>query len=230
MGAGCNTRATRTDEMDVRPASARRRRIRVLLVERAGLLRGALAAVFSAEDDLEIAAAIETLDGAPAAASREHAELAVLGVDGSEASTPETVSRLREQAPDCAVVVLTTRRGADRLRRALAGRPVPEQIRALIDTDTTPGQLVRYLRRVAGGERVMDPRLLGRLSNRSSPLTRREREVLELAALGTPRAEIAAKLHLSVGTVRNYLYTIVRKTGARSVPDAVRVAERSGWL
>jgi two-component system, NarL family, response regulator DesR len=230
MGVLCNVRATRTDEMVVRPASARRRRIRVLLVERAGLLRGALAAVFSAEDDLEIAATLDTLDGAPAAASRERAELAVLGVDGSEASTPETVSRLREQAPDCAIVVLTTRRGADRLRRALAGRPVPEQIRALIDTDTTPGQLVRYLRRVAGGERVMDPRLLGRLSNRSSPLTRREREVLELAALGTPRAEIAAKLHLSVGTVRNYLYTIVRKTGARSVADAVRVAERSGWL
>jgi two-component system response regulator DesR len=126
--------------------------------------------------------------------------------------------------------VLITRYGADRLRRALAGRPVPEQIRGLIDKDTTPSQLVRYLRRVAGGERVIDPRLMGRLSGRASPLTRREREVLELAALGTPRAEIAARLDLSVGTVRNYLYTIVHKTGARSVADAARMAERSGWL
>jgi two-component system, NarL family, response regulator DesR len=214
----------------VRPARARRRQIRVLLVEPAGLLRGALAAVISAEDDLEVAAELDTLDRAPAAASRERAQVAILGVDGAEASTPETVSRLREQAPDCAIVVLTTRYGADRLRRALAGRPVPEQIRGLVDKDITPSQLVRYLRRVAGGERVMDPRLVGRLSDRSNPLTRRERDVLELAALGTPRAEIAAKLHLSVGTVRNYLYTIVRKTGARSVADAVRVAERSGWL
>jgi two-component system response regulator DesR len=107
---------------------------------------------------------------------------------------------------------------------------VPEQIRGLIDKDTTPSQLVRYLRRVAGGERVIDPRLVGRLSDRSNPLTRRERDVLELAALGTPRAEIAARLQLSLGTVRNYLYTIVRKAGARSVADAVRVAERSGWL
>jgi two-component system response regulator DesR len=216
--------------MVVRPARTRRRQIRVLLVEPAGLLRGALAAVISAEDDLEVAAQLDTLDRAPAAASRAGAEVAILGVDGAEASTPETVSRLREQAPDCAIVVLTTRYGADRLRRALAGRPMPEQIRGLVDKDITPSQLVRYLRRVAGGERVMDPRLMGRLSDRSNPLTRRERDVLELAALGTPRAEIAARLHLSVGTVRNYLYTIVRKTDARSVADAVRVAERSGWL
>jgi two-component system, NarL family, response regulator DesR len=216
--------------MVVRPARTRRRQIRVLLVEPAGLLRGALAAVISAEDDLEVAAELDTLDRAPAAASRAGAEVAILGVDGAEASTPETVSRLREQAPDCAIVVLTTRYGADRLRRALAGRPMPEQIRGLVDKDITPSQLVRYLRRVAGGERVMDPRLIGRLSDRSNPLTRRERDVLELAALGTPRAEIAARLHLSVGTVRNYLYTIVRKTDARSVADAVRVAERSGWL
>jgi two-component system, NarL family, response regulator DesR len=216
--------------MVVRTASARRRRIRVLLVEPAGLLRGALAAVISAEDDLEVAGELDTLDYAPAAASRERAEVAILGVDRAEASTPEAVSRLREQAPNCAIVVLITRYGADRLRRALAGRPVPEQIRGLIDKDTTPSQLVRYLRRVAGGERVIDPRLMGRLSGRTSPLTRREREVLELAALGTPRAEIAARLHLSVGTVRNYLYTIVHKTGARSVPDAARMAERSGWL
>lgn len=208
----------------------RRGRIRVLLVEPSGLLRGALAAVISAEDDLEIAGALDTLDRAPSAAFRERAEVVILGVDGAEDSAPETVSRLRDQAPDCAVVVLTTRHGADRLRRALGGRPVPEQIRALIDTDTTPGQLVRYLRRVAGGERVMDPRLVGRLSDRSNPLTRRERDVLELAAMGVPRAEIAAKLHLSVGTVRNYLYMIVRKTGARSVAGAARVAERSGWL
>jgi two-component system response regulator DesR len=199
-------------------------------VEPTGLLRGALAAVIAAEEDLELAAELDALDRAPAAASRERAEVAILGVDRAAAGAPEAVSRLREQAPDCAIVVLTTRFGADRLRRASAGRPVQDQLHGLIDKDTTPSQLVRYLRRVACGERVIDPRLVARLSGRASPLTRRERDVLALAALGIPRADIAARLGLSVGTVRNYLSTIVRKTGARTVADAVRLADRSGWL
>jgi two-component system response regulator DesR len=126
--------------------------------------------------------------------------------------------------------VLTTVSGVDLLRRASAGRPFRHELRGLIDKDTTPSQLVRYVRRVASGERVIDPSLAARLSGRNNPLTRRERDVLALAGLGMPRSEMAAKLGLSLGTVRNYLSTAVRKTGARTVADAVHIAERAGWL
>jgi two-component system response regulator DesR len=100
----------------------------------------------------------------------------------------------------------------------------------LIDKDTTPHQLVRYIRDVAAGQRVVDPRLVPSLAPPDNPLTAREREVLGLAVLGLPAGEIAVNLNVSTGTVRTYLSTIMRKTGARTLVEAARVARRFGWL
>jgi two-component system response regulator DesR len=84
---------------------------------------------------------------------------------------------------------------------------------------------------VVAGERVIDPTLaVAALRAPRNPLTRREREVLRVAALGTPCADVAGRLHLSVGTVRNYMSTIMRKTGGRNRLEAVRMAEEAGWL
>jgi two-component system response regulator DesR len=216
------------DKTGMRVAS-RVRPIRVLLVAPMGLQRCALARVFLAEDDLEVVAKVGALDEAPAAARQAHPDVAILNVK----PVPEiaaAVSRLCDQAPDCAILALTSRTGANRLRRALGNGSVDEQVRGLIDTDTTPSQLARYVRQAADGERVSDPRLLGSLSTKDNPMTPREREVLQLAALGTPGGEIADRLGLSTGTVRNYLSAIVRKTGARTLVEAARIAEHAGWL
>jgi two-component system response regulator DesR len=193
-----------------------------------GLLRCALARVLRSEDDVEVVATVGALDEAAAAARSARPDVVILDVrPGPEVA--EAVSRLRDQAPDCAILVLTTRTAANRLRRVLGGT-VDGQVQGLIDTDTTPSQLMRYVRQAAGGERVTDPKLAGSLPAMDNPMTRREREVLQLAALGTPGAEIARVLGLSPGTVRNYLSAIFRKTGARTVVEAARVAEHAGWL
>ncbi|MDQ0956924.1 two-component system response regulator DesR [Streptomyces sp. B4I13] len=100
-----------------------------------------------------------------------------------------------------------------------------------VDTAGTPEQLLRGIRRVAQGERFVTESLgFGFLQAAEMPLTRRELSVLTLAAEGASVAEIAGSLHLSHGTVRNYMAAITRKTGARNRVDAIRISQGQGWL
>jgi two-component system response regulator DesR len=100
-----------------------------------------------------------------------------------------------------------------------------------VDKEGTPERLVRGIRRVADGKRFVDDSLgFGFLKAAEMPLTRRELNVLSLAAEGASVAEIAGSLHLSNGTVRNYMAAITRKTGARNRIDAIRISQEEGWL
>ncbi len=201
-----------------------------MLVEPVRLLRNALSAVLSAEDDLQVVAEFDIVDRVAAAVDAVPPDLVILGLGPRSPDGPEFVRRLRGHVPDRRILVLTCREGAHYLRRTLGNRALRSMVHGLIDKDTTPRQLVRYIRDVSEGQRVVDPRLLPSLTPRDNPLTPREREVLELAALGTPAAEIAHNLKLGTGTVRTYLSTIIRKTRARTVVEAVGIAKRAGWL
>jgi two-component system response regulator DesR len=105
------------------------------------------------------------------------------------------------------------------------------QVRGLVGKDALPSRLADCIRRIAKGERIIDPSLaVVALRAPRNPLTTREREVLDIMAAGLPSAEIAAQLDISAGTVGNYISTIIRKTGARNRLEAVRIAEEAGWL
>lgn len=133
---------------------------------------------------------------------------------------------LEKEAPDCAPVILV-----DVDTPGAVGGDLQPRARGFVSKDSATGQLAEYLRRVATGERVIDPALaVAAWSAPPNPLSLREREVLRVAAWGLPSTEIAKTLHLSVGTVRNYLSSIMRKTGARNRLEAVRIAAESGWL
>ncbi len=95
----------------------------------------------------------------------------------------------------------------------------------------TADELAAAVRRVVAGHRVIDPQLaLSAWDGADSPLTERETEVLRLVAQGWEPGEIAKELHLSAGTVRNYLTTVVSKLNARNRVDAIRIAQASDWL
>src|SRR2546429_485479 len=112
----------------------------------------------------------------------------------------------------------------------LGWRP-PRLIRGLIGKDTRPGPLAVSIRRVAQGERVVDPALVSAaVQARPDPFTPRERDVLRVMALGLPSAEIARQLGIAKGTVDQYVSTILRKTGTRNRLEAVHTAQESGWL
>jgi two-component system, NarL family, response regulator DesR len=135
---------------------------------------------------------------------------------------------LQVAVPECSVLVVLDPATVGCTGAALA-RHLPRV--GLIGIGATPAHLVRSLRRIVRGEAVLDADLaVVALTTRTNPLTDRESEVLSLAAAGVPLREIAEQVFLSTGTVRNYLYRIVTKTGARTRIDAIRIAQKAGWI
>jgi len=200
--------------------------IRLLLADDQALIRSALAAWLDLEDDFDVVAQVGRGDEVVAAALTARPDVALLdiempGVDGIAAATA-----LTQELPACRVIILTTFGRPGYLRRAMESGAV-----GFVVTDTEPEQLADAVRRVHRGERVVDPALAAAtLAGGASPLTGRERDVLVAARDGATVADIARRLFLSEGTVRNYLSAAIAKTGTRNRLEAMRVADSRGWL
>jgi two-component system response regulator DesR len=190
------------------------------------LLRGALAATLSLEDDLEVVADLGGLDQALNMVRAVPPDVAVVNIALLAGDGLATIGRLAAEQPGCAILVLAAPGESGLLNRALDVR-----IDGVVGTQAAPCELVRGIRRLVRGERVIDASLaVAMVAAPRSPLSRRELNVLSVAASGVPSREVAAELHLSTGTVRNYISAILRKTGARNRLEAVRLAEGAGWL
>ena len=200
--------------------------IRVLLVEPMNLLRGALAATLSLEEDFEVVADAGRLEEALVTARGARPDVAVINIGLLAGEGFRTVARLHAKVPGCAVLVLAGLDASGRLSQVLDGH-----VRGVLATQAAPGELVVSIRQLAKGERVIDARLaVAVLAAPRNPLSQRELDVLSVVASGVPSLEVAEKLHLTAGTVRNYISVILRKTGARNRLEAVRIAEEAGWL
>ncbi|WP_405841252.1 response regulator transcription factor [Streptomyces platensis] len=200
--------------------------IRVLLAEDQSMVREALAALLSLEDDLEVVAQAARGDEVLPAARQHAVDVALLDIEMPGLNGLDAAAALRDALPTVKTVILTTFGRPGYLRRAMeAGAD------AFLVKDAPAARLADAIRRVLRGERVIDPALAAAaLADGASPLTEREREVLLTAADGATNADIAATLQLSPGTVRNYLSTAIQKTGARNRAEAVRTARDKGWL
>lgn len=193
------------------------------------MVRGALAALLRLEGDIEIVA--ESPDGESAlAATLEHRpDLLVTDIEMPGLGGLELAAAVRDAAGTTGiptrVVILTTFARAGYLRRALnAG------VQGYLLKDSPAQQLAESLRRVHAGGRAIDPELAAEAWGAVDPLTDRERQVLRLAGDGVSGADIAAKLGLSEGTVRNYLSEAIGKIGASNRVEAARIARENGWL
>ncbi|MFJ3395122.1 response regulator [Leifsonia aquatica] len=200
--------------------------IRLLLADDQALVRGALAALLDLEPDLEVVAQVGRGDEVVDAARESAADVALLDVEMPGLDGIQAASALRTALPTCRSLIVTTFGRPGYLRRAMeAGAS------GFIVKDTPSGQLADAVRRVASGLRVVDPTLAAEsLASGVSPLTSREAEVLALAGDGGTISDIARRLHLSEGTVRNHLSSAIGKTAARNRSDAVLIATRQGWL
>lgn len=197
-----------------------------MLVGGVDLVRGALAAVIEREDDLEVTLELPLGEDVVAAARTHRPAVIIIDADRHDADGLAAVQRLGDELPECRVLLLTSQQAAEILRRALAAG-----VWGIASPDTSPDQLVHSIRTVAAGERAIDSTLLAAaLQPTGNPLTDRERAVLRLAGEGMRSREIAEHLHLSPGTVRNYLSAAIRKTAARTRLEAVRRARSAGWL
>ena len=176
--------------------------VRVLLAEDQAMVRGALSALLSMEGDIEIVAEASRGDEVLSAALDAFPDVALLDIEMPGGDGLSAAAQLKERLPACRVIILTTFGRAGYLKRAMES-----------------------------GKRVVDPALAAAaLSEGDNPLTGRERDVLRASADGATIGDVAARLYLSEGTVRNYLSTAIKKLGTRNRVEAARLAERKGWL
>ncbi len=200
--------------------------IRLLLADDQELIRSALAVMLALEEDFEVVASVGRGDEVAAAAREHHPDVALLDIEMPGLDGLAAAGVLAHEEPQCRSVILTTFGRPGYLRRAMESGAS-----GFVVKDAPPEQLAATIRRVAAGERVVDPGLAAEsLATGASPLTARERDVLVAARPGATVSEIAGKLFLSEGTVRNYLSAAIAKTGTRNRSEAVRLAEEQGWL
>lgn len=200
--------------------------IRVLLAEDMNMVRGALLALLALEPDIDVVAEVASGDDILPAALAQRPDVAVLDIDLPGINGLTAAGLLREQLPSCRCLMLTSLGRPGNLRRAMAAH-----VAGFILKDAPPEILADAIRGVAAGRRVVDPQLaLAAWDSAECPLTTREVEVLRLTEKGADPAEIATRLFLSPGTVRNYLTTAVTKLNARNRIDAIRIARDAGWL
>ena len=202
-------------------------RIRVLLADDEHLIRGAVAALLSYEDDLQVVAQAASGAEALAMARAHRPDVAVLdlqmpgGVDGVAVA-----EALRTSLPGCRTMIVTSHGRPGHLKRALAAGA-----RGFVPKTVSAQRLAEIIRSVHAGGRYVDPELAAdAISAGDSPLTAREAEVLELAADGAPISDVARRAALSPGTVRNYLSSATAKLSADNRHTAVRIARERGWL
>ncbi|MBY8886384.1 response regulator transcription factor [Streptomyces sp. PTM05] len=200
--------------------------IRILIAEDMHMLRRALVALLDLEDDIEIVAELSSGAEIVPTAQALRPDVAVLDIDLPGTDGITAAQALHSALPECRTLILTSLGRPGNLRRALAAHAS-----GFLLKDAEPDALSAAIRKVAAGERVIDPQLaLAALDTGGSPLTERELEVLRMAADGEEPSQIASRLYLSAGTVRNYLTTVVTKLGARNRVDAIRIAREAGWL
>ena len=200
--------------------------IRVVLAEDQAMVRGALSALLNLESDIDVVG--EAADGEIAWRELQRCtpDILVTDIEMPGLTGLELAQRIqRHDEISCKVVIVTTFARAGFLRRALdAG------VSGYLLKDAPAEQLAEALRTVHRGGRAIDPQLALEAWSEADPLNDRERQVLRYAGEGLSAADIAAKLNLSHGTIRNYLSEAIGKLGVANRIEAYRLARQKGWL
>ncbi|MFJ4591421.1 MULTISPECIES: response regulator [unclassified Kitasatospora] len=200
--------------------------VRVLLADDEHLIRGALAALLSLEEDITVVAEASSGPEALAMAQAHRPDVAVLDLQMPGKDGIEVATELRRLLPDCRCMIVTGHGRPGYLKRALE-----VGVRGFLPKTVSAADLAGIIRTVRAGGRYVDPELAAdAISAGETPLTPRETDVLELAADGTSITEIAERAALSPGTVRNYLSSAAGKLGAENRHAAVRIAREHGWI
>jgi two-component system response regulator DesR len=199
--------------------------IRILLAEDQALVRGALSALLGLESDIEVLGAAADGEAAWRDVQRLKPDVLVTDIEMPGLSGLELAQRIQRQGLPIKVVIVTTFGRAGFLRRALdAG------VSGYLLKDAPAEDLAEALRKVHRGGRAIDPQLAVDAWSEADPLNDRERQTLRLAGEGLSASEIAARLNLSSGTVRNYLSEAIGKLGVGNRIEAYRLARQKGWL
>lgn len=199
--------------------------IRVVIAEDQAMVLGALAALLEIEGDLEVVGRAQDGEEALAMCREKKPDVLLTDIEMPRRTGLELATAVRQEKLPTRVIILTTFARGGYLRRALEAGASGYLLK-----DSPAEHLANAVRRVKAGGRVVDPELAAEAWSEPDPLTDRERQVLRMAGDGESSADIASTLHLSEGTVRNYLSEAISKLGAGNRIEAARIARDKGWL
>lgn len=199
--------------------------IKVLVVEDQGLVRGAISALLGLDLQIKVVAqAQDGLEGLKALAEH-NVDIVLSDIEMPNMTGLELAEQVVEKFPNSKVVIMTTFSRAGYIRRAMA-----MGVKGFVLKEAPSEYLVNTLKKVMLGQKVIDPELAMSALEDRDPLTEKERKALRFASEGLKTAEIADKLFLSEGTIRNYLSEAIAKLNATNRVDAARIAKQKGWL
>jgi two-component system response regulator DesR len=196
-----------------------------LIAEDQSMVLGALAALLELEPDIEVVGRARDGEEALDLVEKTRPDVVLTDIEMPRRTGLELADELKRRGSPARVVILTTFARGGYLRRALEAGAAGYLLK-----DSPSERLAEAIRRVHSGLRSIDPELAAAAWDEADPLTDRERQVLRLAAEGHSSARIASELHLSEGTVRNYLSEAISKVGAENRVEAARIARQKGWL
>jgi two-component system, NarL family, response regulator DesR len=199
--------------------------IKIVLAEDQAMVLGAFASLLDLQPDVTVAATAGDGDEALAAVEEHRPDILLTDIEMPGRTGLEVAAELRRRGDPVKVLIVTTFARSGYLRRAMENG-----VAGYVLKDSPIAELVTALRRVHAGERVVAPELAMAAWDHADPLTERERELLREVATGASNADIASRLHLAEGTVRNYLSTAMAKLGARNRAEAANTARERGWL
>lgn len=199
--------------------------IRVVVAEDQKMVLGALAALLEIDGDIEVVGRAQDGRTALAICRDTRPDVLLTDIEMPHMTGLELAAAVKREVVGTRIIILTTFARGGYLRRALEAGASGYLLK-----DSPAEHLANAVRRVKAGGRVVDPELAAEAWSEPDPLTDRERQVLRLAGEGRTSADIAGELHLSEGTVRNYLSEAISKLGAGNRVEAARVAREKGWL
>ena len=199
--------------------------IRVVVAEDQAMVLGALAALLETAGDIEVVGRAHDGEDALVLCRETKPDVLLTDIEMPRMTGLELAAAIKREALATRVIILTTFARGGYLRRALETGASGYLLK-----DSPADQLANAVRRVKAGGRVVDPELAAEAWSEPDPLTDRERQVLRMAGEGQSSADIASTLHLSEGTVRNYLSEAISKLGAGNRVEAARIAREKGWL
>lgn len=200
-------------------------KIRVVIAEDQNMVLGALAALLETENDIEVVGQAHDGKEALKLTLQYKPDLLLTDIEMPEMTGLEVAAELKQRGSSSRIIILTTFARPGYLRRAMQSGASGYLLK-----DSPASALADAVRRVHSGGRVIAPELAVEAWSEDDPLSDRERQVLRLAAEGSSSGDIAAQLHLSEGTVRNYLSEAISKLGAANRIEAARIARMKGWL
>ncbi|HEM3607367.1 response regulator transcription factor [Streptococcus suis] len=199
--------------------------MRILVAEDQAMLRDALCQLLGFQDAVEAVLQAENGSQAIALLEKVPVDVVLLDIEMPEKTGLDVLEWVRGQALSVKVVIMTTFKRPGYFERA-----VKADVDAYVLKERSIADLMRTIEKVLAGRKEYSPELMDILLTQRSPLTNLESQLLKLVAEGLSNKDIASQLHLSDGTVRNYMTSILSKLGAENRTAAVRIAQEKGYL